>query len=86
MVQQVWPHSALSSDVPGEQGAGGRGLAGRPVVDHAQLGSGDAHLVPTGGVQVGGEVDQATLILHILEFTLLRWLHVDHRVFVDVFL
>lgn len=72
LVQQVWPHSALSSNVPGEQGYRWMwwSLAWRPVIDHAQLSSGDGHLVPTG-VQVRREEDQATLILYILEFTLL---------------
>lgn len=61
-------------------------LARRPVVAHAQFGPGDGHLVQTRGAHLRGEVDDAAVVLHILELVLLGRLHVDHRVLVDVFL
>lgn len=59
-------------------------LARRPVVAHAQFGPGDGHLVHTRRAHLRGEVDD--VVLHALKFVLLRGLHVDHRVLVDVFL
>ena len=59
-------------------------LARRPVV--AQLGPGDGHLVPAGGAHLWGEVDDAAVVLHVLELVLLGGLHVDHRVLVHVLL
>lgn len=53
-------------------------LARRPVVAHAQLGPGDGHLVPTGGAHFWREVDDPTVVLHILKFVLLGGLHIDH--------
>lgn len=75
-----------SSDLRG-WGGGGLGwafLARRPVVAHAQLGPGDGHLVHAGHFR--GEVDDAAVVLHILELVLLGGLHVDHRVLVYVLL
>lgn len=63
-----------------------RFLARRPVVAQTQLGPGDGHLVRAGGAHVWGEVDDATVVLHILEFVLLGGFHVDHRVLVYVLL
>lgn len=53
-------------------------LARRPVIAQTQLGSGDGHLVCTGGAHFWREVDDAAVVLHILEFVLLGGLHVDH--------
>lgn len=53
-------------------------LARRPVVAHAQFGPGDYHLVHARGAHFWREMDDATFILHILEFVLLEGLHVDH--------
>ncbi len=53
-------------------------LARRPVVAQAQLGPGDGHLVHTGGAHFWREMDNAAVVLHILEFVLLGGLHVDH--------
>lgn len=55
-----------------------------PVVARAQLSPRDGHLVQAGVGHVGREVNDATVVLHILEFVLLRRLHVDHRVLVYV--
>lgn len=59
-------------------------LARRPVVAHAQFGPGDGHLVHTRRAHLRREVDD--VVLHVLKFVLLRGLHVDHRVLVDVLL
>lgn len=57
-----------------------RPLARRPVVARAQLGPGDAHLFHAGGAHLRGEMDDAAVVSHILEFILLGGFHVDHRV------
>lgn len=59
-------------------------LARRPVVAHAQFGPGDGQLVHTRRAHLRREVDD--VVLHVLKFVLLRGLHIDHRVLVDVFL
>ena len=61
-------------------------LARRPVVAHAQLGPGDGHLVRAGGAHLRREVDDAAVVLHVLELVLLGGLHVDHRVLVHMLL
>lgn len=80
-------------DIADLLGAGGRGaravllfLARRPVVAQAQLGPGDGHLVRAGGIHLRREVDDAAVVLHILELVLLGGLHVDHRVLVHMLL
>lgn len=63
-----------------------RWLARRPVVGRAQLGPGDGHLLHAGRAHLRGEMDDAAVISHVLEFVLLRGLHIDHRVLVHLFL
>lgn len=63
-----------------------RSLARRPLVARAQLGPGDGHLLQAGGTHLRGEVDDAAVVLHVLELVLLGGLHVDHRVLVHLFL
>ena len=71
----------------GEGGGGGGGsLVETPAVAHAQLGPGNGHPVPARGAAFGREVDDPTVVLHVLELVLLGGLHVHHRVLVHVLL
>lgn len=62
-----------------------RWLARRPVVASAQLGPGDGHLFHAGGAHLRGEMDDATVVFHVLEFVVLGGLHID-RVLIHLFL
>lgn len=53
-------------------------LARRPVVAHAQFGPWDCHLVHARRAHFWREMDDATFVLHVLEFVLLGGLHVHH--------
>ena len=61
-------------------------LTWRPVVARAQLGPGDGHLFHAGGAHLRGEMDDATVVFHILKFVLLGGLHIDDRVLVHLLL